>query len=87
MEHQKEVKAKHMGEEKKHAKQPKRPKISKWKVFCESQHYDPKYAHVPFPQNLKQNKLESQFLKFSNIFKQLHINLPLIEALEQMPKY
>ena len=31
--------------------------------------------------------MDDQFSKFLSIFKQLHINIPLIEALEQMPKY
>ncbi|XP_065633460.1 uncharacterized protein LOC136069159 [Quercus suber] len=30
---------------------------------------------------------DNQFSKFLSIFKQLHINIPLIEALEKMPKY
>ena len=31
--------------------------------------------------------MDDQFSKFLSIFKQLHINIPLIEELEQMPKY
>ena len=31
--------------------------------------------------------MDDQFSKFLSILKQLHINIPLIEALEQMPKY
>ena len=31
--------------------------------------------------------MDDQFSKFLSIFKQLHFNIPLIEALEQMPKY
>ncbi|XP_075633464.1 uncharacterized protein LOC142605923 [Castanea sativa] len=31
--------------------------------------------------------MDDQLSKFLSIFKQLHINIPLIEALEQMPKY
>ena len=31
--------------------------------------------------------MDDQFSKFLSIFKQLHINIPLIDALEQMPKY
>ena len=46
--------------------------------------YDPP---IPFPQRLKKNYVDDQFSKFLSIFKQLHINIPLIEALEQMPKY
>ena len=32
---------------------------------------------VPFPQRLRKQKLDNQFSKFLNIFKSLHINLPL----------
>ncbi|XP_050277918.1 uncharacterized protein LOC126719404 [Quercus robur] len=46
--------------------------------------YDPP---IPFPQRLRKNNVDDQFSKFLSIFKQLHINIPLIEALEQMPKY
>ncbi len=28
-----------------------------------------------------------QFKKFLDVLKQLHINIPLVEALEQMPNY
>ena len=30
---------------------------------------------------------KTRYIKFLSIFKQLHINIPLIEELEQMPKY
>ena len=46
--------------------------------------YDPP---IPFLQRLRKNNVDDQFSKFLSIFKQLHINIPLIEALEQMPKY
>ncbi|KAK8506674.1 hypothetical protein V6N12_038493 [Hibiscus sabdariffa] len=35
----------------------------------------------PFPQRLKKQNQEYQFKKFFAILKQLHINLPLVEAL------
>lgn len=38
---------------------------------------------IPFPQRLKQHKLDNQFSKFLNIFKQSKINIPLIEALNK----
>ncbi|KAK8577973.1 hypothetical protein V6N13_076647 [Hibiscus sabdariffa] len=41
----------------------------------------------PFPQRLKKQKQEYQFKKFFEIMKQVHINLPLVEALQQMPNY
>ena len=39
----------------------------------------------PFPQRLKKTNHEKQFGKFLEILKQLHINIPLVEAFEQMP--
>ncbi|XP_039117937.1 uncharacterized protein LOC120253705 [Dioscorea cayenensis subsp. rotundata] len=42
---------------------------------------------VSYSSRLKQDKDEAQFKKFLNIFKQLHINITIIEALAQMPKY
>ncbi|KAK8563294.1 hypothetical protein V6N12_035444 [Hibiscus sabdariffa] len=41
----------------------------------------------PFPQRLKKQKQDYQFKKFFDILKQVHINLPLVEALQQMPNY
>lgn len=46
-----------------------------------------KYAPLPFSQSVKKAKLESQFPKFLVIFKQLHINIPLIKMLKKIPKY
>ncbi|XP_062103904.1 uncharacterized protein LOC133815026 [Humulus lupulus] len=42
---------------------------------------------LPFPQRFQKQKLDSQFKKFLDMLKQLHINIPLVEALEQMPSY
>ncbi|KAG8485946.1 hypothetical protein CXB51_020224 [Gossypium anomalum] len=39
----------------------------------------------PYPQRLQKQKQEIQFKKFLDVLKQLHINIPLVEALEQMP--
>lgn len=41
---------------------------------------------IPFPQVLERN-IDNKFCKFLCIFEQLHINILVIEALEQMPKY
>ncbi|KAL4342292.1 hypothetical protein GQ457_08G035120 [Hibiscus cannabinus] len=41
----------------------------------------------PFLQRLRKQKYEYQFRKFLDILKQVHINLPLVEAIEQMPNY
>ena len=42
---------------------------------------------IPFPQRLKQTKLDDQFFKFLNVFRKLEINIPFVEALNQMPHY
>ena len=42
---------------------------------------------VSFPQWLKPNKLDKDFDKFVKIFKQLHINIPFIDAISQIPSY
>ncbi|KAK8708389.1 hypothetical protein V6N13_059431 [Hibiscus sabdariffa] len=41
----------------------------------------------PFPQRLNKQKQEYQYKKFFDILKHEHINLPLVEALQQMPNY
>ncbi|XP_073045832.1 uncharacterized protein [Primulina eburnea] len=40
-----------------------------------------------FPKRAKQLQLDTQFSKFLEIFKKLHINIPFAEALAQMPSY
>ncbi|XP_076948899.1 uncharacterized protein LOC143621329 [Bidens hawaiensis] len=42
---------------------------------------------IPYPNRLKKEKMEAQYGKFLKLFKQLHINLPFIEDISQMPKY
>ena len=42
---------------------------------------------VPYPGRLKKQRDEAQYGKFLELFKQLHINIPFVEALAQMPKY
>ncbi|XP_042051760.1 uncharacterized protein LOC121797099 [Salvia splendens] len=42
---------------------------------------------VPFPQVLNQKKKDEQFTRFLDIFRKVHVNIQLIEALLQMPKY
>ena len=42
---------------------------------------------IPYPQRLWKNSLDKQFSKFLEVFKKLHINIPFVEALEQMPSY
>ncbi|XP_022873979.1 uncharacterized protein LOC111392815 [Olea europaea var. sylvestris] len=43
---------------------------------------------IPFPQCLKKQKVEQQYYKkFLEVFKKLHINIPLVDAMFQMPSY
>ncbi|XP_027333518.1 uncharacterized protein LOC113848267 [Abrus precatorius] len=42
---------------------------------------------LPYPARLKKDRDNEQFGKFLSLFRQLHINLPFVNALAQMPKY
>ena len=42
---------------------------------------------ISYPQRLNKNKLDNQFTKVMEVFKKLHINIPFVDALEQMPSY
>ena len=42
---------------------------------------------TPYPQRLKKHKLDKQFTIFMEVFKNLHINIPFANALEQKPSY
>ena len=42
---------------------------------------------ILYPQRLKKGKLEKKFAKFLNIFKNLLINIPFMEVLENIPSY
>ena len=42
---------------------------------------------IPHPKRLRKSKLDKQFTKFLDVFKKLQINIPFIDALEQMPSY
>lgn len=43
--------------------------------------------NISYPQRFKQKNLEALVSKFLEIFKKLHINIPFVEALEQMSNY
>ena len=49
--------------------------------------YQDLYDPLPFPGRLKKQAEEKHYKKFLEIFRTLHINIPLADALEQMPKY
>ncbi|XP_071906830.1 uncharacterized protein [Coffea arabica] len=42
---------------------------------------------VPFSQRLKLSRSDKEFEKFVNIFKQLHINIPFVDVILQIPSY
>ena len=42
---------------------------------------------ILYPQQMKKGKLEKQFAKFLDIFEKLHINIPFMEDLKNMPSY
>ncbi|GKC39209.1 reverse transcriptase domain-containing protein, partial [Tanacetum coccineum] len=52
---------------------------------------DPRYPHIPYPSRMNQEKQkekdEVQIHKYLQMFKQLHINISLADALILIPKY
>ena len=36
---------------------------------------------------VKKNQIDEQFKQYLELFKLIHINIPFVEALSQMPKY
>ncbi|XP_021751351.1 uncharacterized protein LOC110717019 [Chenopodium quinoa] len=47
----------------------------------------PYVPQVPFPQRLAQAKLEKKYGKFLDNLKKLHINIPFLDAISEMPSY
>jgi len=43
--------------------------------------------HLPLPPGFAKAMLDSQFSKFLNMLKKLHVNVPFINALSKMPLY
>ncbi|KAL0463364.1 UNVERIFIED_CONTAM: hypothetical protein Slati_0224000 [Sesamum latifolium] len=41
--------------------------------------------YIPYPKRILKANLDKQFRKFVEIFKKIHINIPLIDGLSQMP--
>nr|GEU52920.1 hypothetical protein [Tanacetum cinerariifolium] len=48
---------------------------------------DPRHPHISYPSRMNQEKYEIQIHKFWQMFKQLHINITLADALILIPKY
>ena len=69
---------------KKTEKSPKAETSQPSKVAIDEKMYK---TRVPFPSRLKQQQLDKQFAKFLKVFKSLHINIPFVDALAQMPTY
>ncbi|KAL5545044.1 hypothetical protein UlMin_008828 [Ulmus minor] len=44
-------------------------------------------THLLYPQHFQKQKLDEQFSKFLEIFKKIQINIPFVDALEQMSNY
>ena len=65
-----------------HTKQPDRSCEQEQKK--KAQAYTPA---VPFPQRLQKARREEQFSKFLDIFKKIEINIPFVEAINQMTNY
>ncbi|XP_050914922.1 uncharacterized protein LOC127129847 [Lathyrus oleraceus] len=42
---------------------------------------------IPFPQRLKQTKIDNQYKKFIKVIEKLHIEIPFTEAITQIPSY
>ena len=40
---------------------------------------------IPFPQRLAKAKLEAKYGKFLEVLKKLHINIPFLDAISEMP--
>jgi len=62
-------------------RESERPKVSK------TLHPKPYMPPLPFSQRLTKAKLDSQCGKFLHMFKKLHVNVPFLDALSQMPLY
>ena len=52
-----------------------------------SQLLRPYVPPIPFPGRLKKQKLDERFAKFLDVFKNLQINIPFLEAIQEMPSY
>ncbi|XP_047952285.1 uncharacterized protein LOC125197659 [Salvia hispanica] len=64
-------------------------KISQKEVVVEDvvEEEEEPVEEVPPPKANTKKKLDDQFSRFLDIFRKVHINIPLVEALQQMPSY
>ncbi|KAK8698068.1 hypothetical protein V6N13_114199 [Hibiscus sabdariffa] len=56
-------------------------------VGCITTSRDEVHPPQPFPQQLKKDKEDLQFQKFVSMLDQFHINIPFLEATDQVPSY
>ncbi|XP_047979236.1 uncharacterized protein LOC125221153 [Salvia hispanica] len=49
--------------------------------------HTPAEVRIPYPQRVQKKKTDAQFSRFLDIFRKVQINIPLVEALQQMPSY
>ncbi|XP_050890640.1 uncharacterized protein LOC127096061 [Lathyrus oleraceus] len=54
------------------------------KVYVPPSPYKPP---IPFPQRLKQTKIDNQYKKFIKVIEKLHVEIPFTEAITQIPSY
>ncbi|XP_057747476.1 uncharacterized protein LOC130966673 [Arachis stenosperma] len=55
--------------------------------FPQKEILNPYLPQAPFPQRLRGGKKERTYTRFLDIFKSLHVNIPFLETLQQMPTY
>ena len=66
--------------------EPEKPeKQSKPEVEKNTQ--QPYKPPIPFPQRLKNTKVENQYQKFIKVIEKLHVEIPFTEAITQIPSY
>ncbi|KAG9450269.1 hypothetical protein H6P81_010234 [Aristolochia fimbriata] len=73
------------GQERKKVSSPASPRRKKGKDALPITDID--VIDLPYPSRAKKDILENSFARFLEIFKNLQINIPLIEALSQIPLY
>ncbi|XP_027337024.1 uncharacterized protein LOC113850650 [Abrus precatorius] len=67
-------------------KQEKKGKKQRFEQACKPINEE-QYKRLPFPKRVQDPRQEKQFERFIDVFKKLQINIPFVEALEQMPSY
>ncbi|XP_047943030.1 uncharacterized protein LOC125189845 [Salvia hispanica] len=49
--------------------------------------HTPAEVRIPYPQRVQKKKTDAQFSRFLDIFRKVNLNIPLVEALQEMPTY